>query len=109
CLCFCIHISYNTMFYSLSLHDALPISGLEDYIKHYEPVLIGAGAGTDCLLANGYTPHVVVGGIDELSDRSLRCGGEIIITTSSGDRKSTRLNSSHVSISYSVFFLIIKN
>lgn len=60
------------------------LAGLEDYIKHYEPVLIGAGTGADCLLANGYTPHVVVGGIDELSDRSLRCGGEIVITTSSG-------------------------
>lgn len=68
-----------------SAHDVdADLESLHDYIKHYEPVLIGAGAGADCLLANGYTPHVVLGDIDELSDRSLRSGADIVITTSSG-------------------------
>src|SRR5207253_3958021 len=36
--------------------------------------------------------------------RSLRCEAEQVMITS-GDRKSTRLNSSHVAISYAVFCL----
>src|SRR5699024_11569809 len=65
-----------TEIYTLSLHDALPIC-LIDGLKY-------------SLEKNGFELDVV---------RSVRVARERL------DRKSTRLNSSHVSISYAVFCL----
>src|SRR5437773_12418239 len=65
----------TTEIYTLSLHDALPISGLS------------AGPGS----------------------RTRPVGPSLSLigqgTTHSRDRKSTRLNSSHITISYAVFCL----
>src|SRR5690625_6343599 len=87
----------TTEIYTLSLHDALPISGDEaedDRGVLGEPFALGAGApfGPDFLYVHGHR-RLVSG------QRVRRCG----------DRKSTRLNSSHVAISYAVFCLKEKN
>src|SRR6266481_9225832 len=67
-ICFFFNDTATTEIYTLSLHDALPISGTDR--THRTP-----GTG--------------------------RPGG----TSGTGDRKSTRLNSSHSSNSYAVFCL----
>src|SRR5256885_9855374 len=69
----------TTEIYTLSLHDALPISLVTGGAK-------GIGAATARRLAEEGA-HVVVADFDE------------------ADRKSTRLNSSHLVISYAVFCL----
>src|SRR5690606_42068988 len=74
--------------YTLSLHDALPI------YRRVERSL--AHAAADLRLAG----HRAAAGDDRLGDRHpQQRGGQ------PGDRKSTRLNSSHVKISYAVFCL----
>src|SRR5438309_9643882 len=65
-----------TEIYTLSLHDALPI--YRERIPRREDLVVATG------------PHALLAGAHE---RGL------------GDRKSTRLNSSHSSISYAVFCL----
>src|SRR5699024_12761898 len=85
--------------YTLSLHDALPISkGLVEFInndevveflgkENFEGVITKKGAKIEadfCVVAVGVKPNVDI---------------------AREDRKSTRLNSSHVSISYAVFCL----
>lgn len=60
------------------------LRGLRDYIKDNDAILIGAGAGADALLDAGFTPNLVVGALDNLSDRALKQGGEVVITSSSG-------------------------
>src|SRR5260221_8399493 len=80
----------TTEIYTLSLHDALPISG-ELEIKLRPPrrsalrvlLLLDVGGSMD--------PHA------EVSERLFSACGS--------DRKSTRLNSSHTVISYAVFCL----
>src|SRR5690242_21594398 len=67
-----------TKIYTLSLHDALPISSLV------------------CLMA----VHAFGQTAEELVAKNLQA---------KGDRKSTRLNSSHMSISYAVLCLKKKN
>src|SRR5690606_41937791 len=77
--------SATTMIYTLSLHDALPI-----YRFHNRDT-----GGTDMISARGavrFTPN----------DRWTI---DAAVTMSEQDRKSTRLNSSHVKISYAVFCL----
>src|SRR2546430_9848707 len=87
----------TTEIYTLSPHDALPISVLlhEEYVRarrvHGDVVNAVADLGIrvwDIL------------GMQSLVDRPLR---------SPRDRKSTRLNSSHSQISYAVFCLKKKN
>src|SRR5256885_7126145 len=71
----------TTEIYTLSLHDALPIC---------------AAIGDDSCLYPGVTvyPGCLIGA------RAIVHSGAVI-----GDRKSTRLNSSHLVISYAVFCL----
>src|SRR5699024_12803200 len=90
---------------TLSLHDALPIclvhrvdaQRLAHSLDH-----LAAAAGEHADLVVG--EPVALGQGEQLRVQHLRgadLGGDL------GDRKSTRLNSSHVSISYAVFCLKI--
>src|SRR5438067_5467855 len=80
---FFLHDTAPTELYTLSLHDALPIFGI----------------------ANVFRGHSPVAGRLVAQSRTREPGGDPIERDGPGDRKSTRLNSSHVSISYAVFCL----
>ncbi|NRQ51637.1 putative cytokinetic ring protein SteA [Aeromicrobium stalagmiti] len=64
--------------------DVADLRGLKRYIGDNDPVLIGAGPGADVLLKAGYTPTIVVGALDNISDQAIRASGEVVVTTSSG-------------------------
>src|SRR5260221_12983616 len=74
----------TTEIYTLSLHDALPICCLKLDTSH------------DC----GFTPDITC-----LIRLSLPAASMAWTISSTADRKSTRLNSSHTVISYAVFCL----
>src|SRR3712207_7120977 len=84
----------TTEIYTLSLHDALPISG-----RPHDPAVVGL-----------YLPYggeyVPVGPEPVGRGRGLV---KLHVGIFGGDRKSTRLNSSHANISYAVFCLKKKN
>src|SRR5690554_7789810 len=87
---------------TLSLHDALPIF-LKDILDEYDPDIFMV-----CELQNQYGAYLIL-------NTALNYNGEKymmapFVPSQSGaldhqDRKSTRLNSSHVRISYAVFCL----
>src|SRR3712207_8758227 len=90
----CIYFFFNdtatTEIYTLSLHDALPISGGVLDLEHGQVLAEPTG--------------------DELRGSHLRLAAghvhaDLVLTGVPGDRKSTRLNSSHANISYAVFCL----
>src|SRR5690606_39616484 len=97
-----------TVFYSLSLHDALPIWRLDFGHVFFAQGITMLGepiTGNDCF-------HVIVHTGFNLVDKILgryHAGFDVflfvIIAKNTRDRKSTRLNSSHVKISYAVFCL----
>src|SRR3712207_7746004 len=78
----------TTEIYTLSLHDALPISGVV--------VVLPPEAGGMLSRPLVYTALT-------------RAQQHLSVVHASGDRKSTRLNSSHANISYAVFCLKKKN
>src|SRR2546421_12900686 len=82
----------TTEIYTLSLHDALPISAMARVLD-FMIVLPFAAVAREKAHARGRGLRRGVGYL-----RSSRGPG-------SGDRKSTRLNSSHDQISYAVFCL----
>src|SRR3712207_7571425 len=90
----------TTEIYTLSLHDALPISN----------VVYGT-INTGILLTSSLTMAAAVEGARAgLRRLTLICLGVTIafglaFLMVKGDRKSTRLNSSHANISYAVFCL----
>jgi uncharacterized membrane-anchored protein len=49
------------------------------YIRDFKPVLVGVDGGADALLEAGYRPDVIVGDMDSVTDRALRCGAELLI------------------------------
>jgi uncharacterized membrane-anchored protein len=52
---------------------------LRPYIREYKPVLIGVDGGADALVENGYTPDMIIGDMDSVTDDVLRCGAEIVV------------------------------
>src|SRR5690606_41569709 len=87
--------------YTLSLHDALPIFGQ----LQLQQAWIKAGRLQRCLHGFGQVALAeLVGG---QVHRHLNAAQALVLPGL--DRKSTRLNSSHVKISYAVFCLKNKN
>jgi uncharacterized membrane-anchored protein len=60
-------------------HYREDIAALRPYIREYRPILIGVDGGADALLEVGYTPDMIVGDMDSVSDRALTCGAEIVV------------------------------
>ncbi len=52
---------------------------LRPYIREFKPVLIGVDGGADALVESGYTPDLIVGDMDSVTDDVLRCGAEIVV------------------------------
>ena len=49
------------------------------YVRDFKPVLVGVDGGADALIEAGYTPDVIVGDMDSVSDRALRSGAELVV------------------------------
>ena len=60
-------------------HYLEDLAALRPYIREYRPVLVGVDGGADALIEAGYTPHVIVGDMDSVSDDALRCGAELVV------------------------------
>src|SRR2546430_13010567 len=89
CVFFFFNDTATTEIYTLSLHDALPICAAQ---RAREVAAVRATAQPDGVArANGTVPP---------GQR-----GRQVPRAARGDRKSTRLNSSHSQISYAVFCL----
>src|SRR5437899_7930920 len=85
----------TTLFNTLSLHDALPIyDGMKERISDHLPLI----AAVDQCYRQG-THSCPVGSCTPI----IEC--RLLVKVSQPDRKSTRLNSSHLGSSYAVFCL----
>jgi uncharacterized membrane-anchored protein len=60
-------------------HYLEDLAALRPYIREYRPVLIGVDGGADALIEAGYSPHVIVGDMDSVSDNALRGGAELVV------------------------------
>src|SRR5690606_40255471 len=98
-----LHAASRTRPYSLSLHDALPISDL-----------LSEAIGAAEKIANLSMPAVMMNkeAVNRAYETTLAEGLRFerrlfhsMFALDDQDRKSTRLNSSHVKISYAVFCL----
>src|SRR2546427_1436009 len=86
----------TTEIYTLSLHDALPICGAQELIDQVAVAAVDFHAIETGAHRIGRAPAEVADHV--LDVLCAQCARH-------GDRKSTRLNSSHSQISYAVFCL----
>jgi len=49
------------------------------YLNEVRPVLIAVDGAADALLAIGRTPDVIIGDMDSVSERGLRCGAALVV------------------------------
>jgi uncharacterized membrane-anchored protein len=49
------------------------------YIREQKPLLIGVDGGADALLAMGKVPDVIIGDMDSVSEKALRCGAVMVV------------------------------
>src|SRR5690606_41857041 len=89
--------------YPLSLHDALPICSLGSCRR----LLLEFGGESS--LSRGFFQRLANHAVNGTRDDPGQVTLEAVRARSKPDRKSTRLNSSHVKISYAVFCLKKKN
>lgn len=59
---------------------------LKPYIREYKPVLIGVDGGADAIMEAGFTPKMIVGDMDSVSDKALKCGAELVLHAYSDGR-----------------------
>ncbi len=55
------------------------LRALRPYIREYRPILIGVDGGADALVEAGYSPDLIVGDMDSVSDEVLRSGAEVVV------------------------------
>ncbi len=83
------------------------LRSLRTLIRENTPVLIGVDAGADALIEAGYRPDLIVTDADEISDKALRCGAEIVVHAGAdgrirGGERVERLGIQHVTFQASV-------
>lgn len=55
------------------------LQAIRSYIFEAKPVLIGVDGGADALIEEGFKPDIILGDMDSISDKALKCGAEIIV------------------------------
>src|SRR5207248_9926929 len=90
---------------SLSLHDALPIYGLMREFVNVGEGVMDFEAIAEALKAIGFQGFLSIEQDKHPGDMKATCRRYLEMMKGYLDRKSTRLNSSHRTISYAVFCL----
>ncbi|MCB1039854.1 MAG: hypothetical protein KDA94_10050 [Acidimicrobiales bacterium] len=49
------------------------------YLKEQKPLLVGVDGGADAIMELGLTPDVIIGDMDSVSERALRCGAALVV------------------------------
>lgn len=55
------------------------LKALKPFIKEYQPVLVGVGAGADILSKAGHRPQLIVGNPEQMSAEVLKCGAQVVL------------------------------
>lgn len=82
-------------------HYKEDLDTLRPYIREYRPIMIGVDGGADAILEAGWKPDLIVGDMDSVSDKALKCGAEIVVHAyrdgqAPGSERITALGVEHI-------------
>lgn len=55
------------------------LRALRAYIRDVGPVLVGVDGGADAIIDEGFKPDMIVGDMDSATEKTLRCGAELVV------------------------------
>jgi uncharacterized membrane-anchored protein len=55
------------------------LNTLKPYVREMKPVLIGVDGGADAIIEAGFTPDMIIGDMDSVTDAALRSGAELLV------------------------------
>ncbi len=55
------------------------LDALKPYVSEMRPVMIGVDGGADAIMEAGFTPDIIVGDMDSVTDAALRSGAQLIV------------------------------
>lgn len=59
--------------------DDLRLLRRSGYLQEMQPLLVGVDGGADALLEMGRKPDLIIGDMDSVSERALRCGAVLVV------------------------------
>lgn len=78
------------------------LKALRAYIRDVKPVLVGVDGGADALIDEGFTPDMIVGDMDSATERTLRCGAELVVHAYTDGRAPGRDHLESLGLPYKV-------
>ena len=75
---------------------------LRPYVRDVRPVLVAVDGGADALIADGFTPHMIVGDMDSASDGALHSGAELVVHAYPDGRAPGRDRLDRLGLAYKV-------
>src|ERR1022692_506960 len=60
-------------------HHREDLATLRAYIREFKPVMVAVDGGANALVDAGYKPDIIVGDMDSVSDKALKCGAELVV------------------------------
>ncbi|MDO5746720.1 MAG: putative cytokinetic ring protein SteA [Actinomycetaceae bacterium] len=69
----------HTLIVVRGYHYKEDLDSLKPYIREYRPILVGVDGGADAILEEGLVPDMIIGDMDSVTDKALRCGAEIVV------------------------------
>jgi uncharacterized membrane-anchored protein len=60
-------------------HYREDLAVLRPFVREKRPVIIAVDGGADAVLEAGLKPNLIVGDMDSISDKALKCGAELIV------------------------------
>lgn len=55
------------------------LRALKPYIREMRPVLIGVDGGADAIMEEGFSPDLIIGDMDSVTDAALKSGAELLV------------------------------
>jgi uncharacterized membrane-anchored protein len=55
------------------------LNSIAGYLQDHRPILIGVDGGADALMSFGFKPDIILGDMDSVSDKALKCGACLVV------------------------------
>ncbi len=87
----------------LDYREDLAVLRQSGYLQEMKPVLIGVDGGADALIELGYTPHVIIGDFDSVSERALGGKATMVVHAYPGGEAPGAARLEELGVAYELF------
>jgi uncharacterized membrane-anchored protein len=78
------------------------LRALRAYVRDVRPSIVAVDGGAEAVRSEGFSPDMIVGDMDSVSDETLRCGAELVVHAYSDGRAPGRERLEELGLPYKV-------